>query len=197
MPEEASEQRGDQKGLLRRLTHEAITSNEVWISLEYLTNPSVFDSQDLSEDDRLVVKRLYIDAERGRKLPGEFVQEWNRRMQDYFGITPEKDSEGVLQDIHWSMGYMGYFGTYTIGNLYSAQIFEAMSEAIPDLDKKIANADFEEINSWLKENIHQHCSTMPAEDIIRNATGSGLDMGPFVEYLRDKFTDIYEIHAEG
>src|SRR5690606_14840564 len=79
---------------------------------------------------------------------------WNQRYQEYLGIEVPDDARGCLQDIHWSMLAIGYFPTYTLGNLYSAQFFEAAREAIPDLEEQFACGQFESLKTWLNENIH-------------------------------------------
>jgi len=116
---------------------------------------------------------------------------WNEKMDQMLGITPSNDVEGVLQDMHWSGGSIGYFPTYAIGTIYSAQIFKKISEENKNLDSEIRNAEFGNILSWLRKNIHQYGCMIDADDIIKKACGQGLNSNVFVDYLKDKYYNIY------
>jgi carboxypeptidase Taq len=105
--------------------------------------------------------------------------------------VPERESDGVLQDIHWSMGGIGYFPTYSLGNLYAAQFTSALRSDMPDLDGKIRSGEFALILDWLREKIHRHGAARTAEELVRDVTGQPLDAGHFVKYLRSKFSEVY------
>ena len=100
---------------------------------------------------------------------------WNTRMQEYLGITPPNNSLGVLQDIHWSMGLIGYFATYALGNLVSAQLWECIERDIPNLDEQIRQGEFKNLLDWLREHIHRFGSKYEPMDLIQRATGSKID----------------------
>ncbi len=121
-----------------------------------------------------------------KKLP----EIWNEKYKEYFGIVPENYSKGVLQDSHWAGGLFGYFPSYAIGNAYSLQILNQMNKDI-DVSSVIAKGDFKIINSWLKEKIHKYGKTKTAEEIIKNIAGEELNPKYYIEYLKNKFTDIY------
>ena len=116
---------------------------------------------------------------------------WNAKMKEYLNITPKSDKEGVLQDVHWTQGYFGYFPSYALGTIYSAQLYQALKKQIPNFEKEIEIGDFTIIKAWLRENIHKYGSTKIAEEIIKNATGDGLNPQVFIEYLNNKYKDIY------
>ena len=118
---------------------------------------------------------------------------WNSKFTDFFGITPPTAAEGVLQDIHWSMGAYGYFPTYALGNLYSAQFFTAMKREMPNIDDKIANGNFPDILNWLRKNIHSSGSTYTAEEICRKVCGKTLDPEIFLTYIGEKFGAVYDL----
>lgn len=118
---------------------------------------------------------------------------WRDESRKLLGISPERDSDGVLQDIHWSMFAIGYFPTYTLGNLYSAQFYSAMKEDMPDLDDQIRSGTFSHILTWLRENIHNHGRSYSASEICSRVTGEPLNPGYFIEYLYNKFGEIYNI----
>jgi len=117
---------------------------------------------------------------------------WREESEKLLGIIPEKDSEGVLQDIHWSMGAFGYFPTYTLGNLYSAQFYRNMQNEIPDIEDQIENKNLRPVLNWLKENIHQYGSIYPADQLCLKVTGENLKPDYFIDYLERKYKGIYE-----
>ncbi|MGL4608350.1 MAG: carboxypeptidase M32, partial [Trueperaceae bacterium] len=116
---------------------------------------------------------------------------WNAKYQDYLGITPKTDTEGCLQDVHWSFGLVGYFPTYTLGNIMSVQLFEAAKEAHPSIGKDMTNGKFDKLFGWLRENVHEHGSRYLPQDLLKRATGSTLDSGPYIRYLNTKFRELY------
>ena len=118
---------------------------------------------------------------------------WNEKMNEMLGVVPQNDVEGVLQDMHWSGGSIGYFPTYAIGSIYSSQIFKKISDVNQNLENEIEQGNFANILNWLKENIHKHGRLMTANEIIKNACGEGLNSKVFVDYLKDKYYCIYEV----
>lgn len=116
---------------------------------------------------------------------------WNEKMKKLLKVVPQNDAEGVLQDIHWSMGGMGYFPTYALGNLYSAQFSTAMKKDIPNWEDHIFAGKFDQILNWLRENIHTYGSAETAEEISQRVTGGPLSHHDFLRYVEDKFSDIY------
>jgi len=116
---------------------------------------------------------------------------WNSKFQEYLGITPPDDAQGVLQDVHWSFGLFGYFSTYALGNLVSAQLWEKINEDIPDLEGQIASGEFKPLLTWLNEKVHKHGSKFEPQDLVQRVTGSKIDGGSYIKYLQGKFGDIY------
>jgi carboxypeptidase Taq len=118
---------------------------------------------------------------------------WNNKMNEYLGITPKNNVEGVLQDIHWSMGAIGYFSTYALGNLISVQLWESINKDIPTLNKQIENGNFEELLGWLRKNIHQHGAKYEPQELIEKVTGSKITPEPYIKYLNKKYGEIYNL----
>ena len=116
---------------------------------------------------------------------------WNTKMQEYLGITPPDDAHGVLQDIHWSAGLIGYFPTYALGNLVSAQLWEKINKDIRDLDQQIHNGKFDALLAWLRKNIHVHGHKYDPQDLVQKVAGSKIDPSAYVRYLTKKYSDIY------
>jgi carboxypeptidase Taq len=122
------------------------------------------------------------------KLP----QVWNQKYHDYLGVDVKDDSEGVMQDTHWASGLYGYFPSYALGNIYDGQILVALSKAIPDWKSTLAEGNLGPVNLWLKNNIHKTGSLYDPEELIQRATGSKLDSAPFIRYLNEKYSAIYD-----
>ncbi len=118
---------------------------------------------------------------------------WNQKYQDYLGITPPDDARGVLQDIHWSFGGLGYFPTYTLGNLIASQLWEKIRQDLPDLDRSIAAKDFQPLLGWLRTHIHQHGAKFEPMELLERITGQRLTAEPYLAYLRTKFGEIYAL----
>lgn len=116
---------------------------------------------------------------------------WNTKMKEYVGVTPPNDAKGVLQDIHWSGGSIGYFSTYALGNLVSAQLWEKINKDIRGLDDLIRKGDFSELLGWLRKNIHQHGHKFEPQTLVENVTGSRITSEPYVRYLTKKYSEIY------
>jgi carboxypeptidase Taq len=112
-------------------------------------------------------------------------------MDQYLGVRPPDDASGVLQDIHWSAGLLGYFGTYTLGNLISAQLWERAAQAHPSLDEDIRRGDFSALLSWLRSEIHRHGRMFTPQELVQRAAGSRIDPQPYLRYLERKYGEIY------
>jgi carboxypeptidase Taq len=122
---------------------------------------------------------------------------WNARMKAYLGIDVPDAASGVLQDVHWSLGYVGYFPTYTIGSVVSAQIWARVRAAMPDLPEQLARGDFRPLRTWLREHLHRHGRKFTPRETLQRATGADrVDVGPYVTYLRTKFRTIYGLPTD-
>jgi carboxypeptidase Taq len=129
----------------------------------------------------------------GKIKVADIPEAWNARMKDYLGLTPPDDAHGVLQDIHWAFGGIGYFPTYAMGNVISAQFWEKVHLDMPDLDYQIEQGHFEGFISWLRSNIHQYGAKFEPQDLIKKVTGNKIDPFPYLNYLQNKYQQIYPI----
>ena len=119
---------------------------------------------------------------------------WNAKMEQYFGLTPPDDAQGILQDVHWSGGMIGYFPTYTVGNVLSVQLYDkADADLGGQVAAQIASGDFAPLLDWLRENVHQWGRKYLPNDLVRRAVGSPLDPAPYLAYLKTKFGAVYGI----
>jgi Zn-dependent M32 family carboxypeptidase len=126
--------------------------------------------------------------------PDDVPALWNEKMKEYLGVEPADDAQGCLQDLHWSMGAIGYFPTYTLGAMSAVQIFDAAKADLPGLDEALAAGDFAPLRGWLKEKVHRLGSLYPsADDLLEVVTGRALDPDVFLRYLEDKYRDIYRL----
>ena len=116
---------------------------------------------------------------------------WNEKYRASLGITPPDDAKGCLQDIHWAAGLVGYFPTYTLGNLYAAQLYDQADADLGGLEASFARGDFAALLGWLRDKIHHHGQRYRAADLVRRATGQALDHRPLVRSLRAKYGPIY------
>jgi carboxypeptidase Taq len=116
---------------------------------------------------------------------------WNDAMERYLGVTPTNDAVGVLQDVHWSVGYYGYFPSYMFGNLYASQMATTIAQDLPDLDERIAAGDIHVLIDWIKTHVHQYGSVYQPDELMTRITGGPLDASHFVRYVESKYSDIY------
>ncbi len=118
---------------------------------------------------------------------------WNTRMQEYLGVVPDNYAHGILQDVHWAGGAVGYFPTYALGNMISAQIWECVSRDIPSLSDKIRQGSFSELHGWLAEKIYRHGAKFEPQTLVEKVTGSKIDSGAYIRYLNRKYKEIYSL----
>lgn len=140
-----------------------------------------------------IMLRLELEIEilEGKLAVKDLPDAWNTRFQEYLGLTPPNDANGVLQDVHWCNGYIGYFATYSLGNLISVQLWEKILQDIPDLYEQIERGEFSALLAWLRKHVHQYGSKFEPQELIQRITGSKIDPDPYMRYLTKKYGDIY------
>lgn len=140
---------------------------------------------------------LRFDLERalisGSLQVDELPSAWNDRFTADFGMTPPDDARGCLQDIHWSAGLFGYFPTYTLGNIYASQLFDACRAAHGDVCNAFAAGSFDTLRNWLREHIHRHGQRFTTAELIQRATGESLNQRPLLDHLWNRFGHYYEL----
>jgi len=134
---------------------------------------------------------LEIALMEGSLAVKDLPEAWNTRFQEYLGLTPPDNAKGVLQDVHWSGGMVGYFSTYALGNLISAQIWEKLNADIPDLPEQIRRGEFSDWLGWLRSHIHCYGSKYEPQELVQRVTGSKIDPAPYMRYLTQKYQGIY------
>jgi carboxypeptidase Taq len=141
-----------------------------------------------------VVLRFELEQEMlsGALRLEELPDAWDARMKAYLGVDVPDAARGALQDVHWSLGYVGYFPTYVIGSIVSAQIWEKALAAMPDLPAQFERGEFLSLREWLRENLHRHGRKFSPRETLKKVVGTdAIDAGPYVSYLRKKFGEIY------
>lgn len=134
---------------------------------------------------------LEIDLLEGKVAVKDLPGVWNERFTSYLGVTPPDDAQGVLQDVHWSHGLMGYFPTYALGNLISAQLWEVIMRDLPGLEKEMEAGKFSSLLDWLREKIHRHGAKFEPQELVQRVTGSKINGDAYIRYLQTKFGEIY------
>jgi carboxypeptidase Taq len=129
----------------------------------------------------------------GELTVDDVPEAWNARYEEYLGLTPPNDALGCLQDIHWSHGTIGYFPTYTLGNLISAQIYDQAKKERPDLEEDYTHGEFAPLLTWLRERIHKHGRKFTAPELLQREFDTETSARPLLAYLREKYTGLYEL----
>jgi carboxypeptidase Taq len=132
-------------------------------------------------------KKLFAGDLAVEDLPGA----WREFMKNLLGLEPETDAQGVLQDVHWSMGAFGYFPSYALGNLYALHFWKKLRQDLPDIEKAIARGDFRDLHVWLEEKIYAWGHRPDPAELLMKITGERLSVIPFLEYIESKYTELY------
>lgn len=167
---------------------------ENWYKQVNLIKPSLIrvEADELTYCLHVILRfEIEVDLMDDKINVNELPEIWKNKMNEMLGIIPNNDVEGVLQDMHWSGGSFGYFPTYAIGTIYASQLFKKLIEQNNNIFNEIENANFGNILNWLRENIHKYGRLMTADEIIKNVCGEGLNSKVFINYLEEKYSEIY------
>jgi carboxypeptidase Taq len=165
-------------------------SFDQWLKkvLEVRRIPIRVDSDEVSYNLHVFIR---YDLERGLFDGSIEVKDlrdaWNAKYEDYLGLTPENDKVGVLQDVHWASGAFGYFPSYTMGTVISAQLWDAIAKNFHNLDDLVKDAHYQPILEWLRNNVHSVGRRLSAQDLVKAATGETLSEQPLIDYLTNKY----------
>lgn len=139
---------------------------------------------------RFEIEKLMLEHKiKVRDLP----ELWNSKMKEYLGIFPENDAKGVLQDIHWSHGMIGYFPTYSLGNMLSVLFYNHAVKDIPAIPDEIKEGNFEPLLNWMREKIHKEGAKYTPDELVKRVTGEPIQTEPFLTYIKKKYSDIYDL----
>jgi carboxypeptidase Taq len=136
-----------------------------------------------------IEKGLFNDEIEVKDLP----RIWNDKYEQYLGIRPENDAEGVLQDVHWAGGSFGYFPSYALGYMYAAQLKNAMLKDLPNYEELLEQGNLKPVKEWMTENVHKHGKMKKPLEILTDVTGEGLNAQYLVDYLYEKYNNVYQL----
>jgi carboxypeptidase Taq len=142
-----------------------------------------------------IVLRFELEQEliEGRLAVADLPEAWNARVQRYLGLEVHDDADGVLQDVHWAAGLIGYFPTYALGNLIAGQLWERAHADVPDLDAGIAAGELSPLREWLRQHVHRHGAKLQSTELLARELGAPITVAPFISYLRRKLGDVYGV----
>lgn len=184
--------------LVRRVFHEALADvklDDFHFAVNHVA-PSLIRVQadEVTYNLHIIVRFELEHALLSGDLPlADLPGAWSEKYRRYLGVAPANDAEGCLQDVHWAAGLFGYFPTYTLGNVFSAQLFSAARSDLGDLDALLARGEFAGLLSWLRERVHRQGKRYRSADLVRHATGQKPDHRPLIQALRGKYGELYRI----
>jgi carboxypeptidase Taq len=142
-----------------------------------------------------IVLRFELEQEliEGRLAISDLPEAWNERFKRYFGLEVRDDADGVLQDVHWAAGLIGYFPTYALGNLVAGMLWQRARSDLPGLDAQIAAGELAPLREWLRTHVHRHGAKFNTRELLQRVVGEPLSVGPFADYLKAKVGEVYGI----
>ena len=167
----------------------SIDEETFWRSINRV-EPSLIrvDADEVSYNFHIILRfELEQELIDNRLAVADMPEFFNAKMEEYLGLTPPDHALGVMQDMHWAGGSLGYFPTYSLGNVMSVQLFERARADLPDLEEQIERGDFAELRAWYRERLYWHGRKFTPKETLERAAGSPLDAGPYVRYLKSKY----------
>jgi len=182
--------------MARRVFHQAlhdVTLDQFLVAVNHVDPSLIRVRADEVTYNLHIIVRFEIEQAllAGDLVTGDLPEAWNQKYRDALGVAPANDSDGCLQDIHWAAGLFGYFPTYTLGNLYAAQLFARARRDLASLDGLFARGEFGELLSWLRNNVHRHAQRYRSRELIEHATGQRPDPAALVGSLNQKYHELY------
>ncbi len=139
---------------------------------------------------RYEIEKLMVSGEVGID---ELPMIWNQKYKEYLGVEPKNDAEGLMQDVHWAEGMIGYFPSYALGNLYGAQFYHQMKKELPQLKDEIESGNLSIVFEWLKQNVHSYGKVYTPGQLVEHVTKEPLNPKYFLDYLREKYLNLYHL----
>jgi carboxypeptidase Taq len=169
--------------------HAATTPEQIWAHTNFVERSMIrVEADEVTYSLHIVIRMLLeVALINGELTVEDLPAAWNEYYQRYLGVTPDSDRNGVLQDVHWYSGNIGYFPTYALGNLYGAMMHEQLLEDLPHLNSLIECGEFGPLTQWLRTNVHLHGMSFTGPALIEHITHRPLSTEPFVRYIRNKF----------
>jgi len=183
---------------LRKITGKALTGIKTadFVSAVNVIEPSKIriEADEATYGLHIIVRfEMEKDIMSGRLSVDELPGAWNERYDKYLGMKIENDSEGVMQDVHWSGGSFGYFPSYALGNIYGGMFLDKMDKDLPSWRNDIKGGNYQPVKQWLAQHIHSQGNLYDPADLVRNVTGQDLNIAPFIQYLERKCKYVYGV----
>ncbi len=172
-----------------------ISLNDFYAAINHV-NPSLIrvEADEATYNLHIMVRfEIELGLVEGSIAVKDLPEIWNEKMKEYLGVTPKNDAEGVLQDVHWSGGGIGYFPTYTIGNVLSVQLLDAARKDLGDLETMWSRGQYAPLRDWLREHVHQYGRRYTPKELVKRVTGKELSTEPYLAYLKAKYGSLYKI----
>jgi carboxypeptidase Taq len=171
-----------------------LSSDDLYLAVNAVTLcPIRVDSDEVTYNLHIILRfELEKKLLSGDLAVDDLPAEWNRLSQEIIGLTPESDTKGVLQDVHWSAGMFGYFPSYCLGNMIAAQLWYKVLEEIPGLTSDFTEGKFDRLLSWLRQNIHQYGKQFDTQDLVARVTGEPINPQYLIRYLKDRYLPLYQ-----
>ena len=172
---------------------ENVSLEQAWRAVNKVTPSFIRTEADEATYNLHIMLRMELEIAMldGKLDTKDLPEAWNERMRAYLGVVPPTDTLGCLQDVHWSGGMLGYFPTYALGNLISAQWWDQIRKDLPDTDEQLRQGKFADILAWLVKHVHSAGSRYDTQDLLQRVTGERLNPDHYVKYLNDKYSKIY------
>ena len=156
------------------------------------------DADELTYNLHIMIRfDLENDLLEGRLKVADAKEAWNAKLAEYLGLAAPPDSEGILQDVHWSHGdALGTFTSYTIGNVIGVQLMDALRSEVPDLDDRVAAGDLAAVHAWMLKNVYRPGRRVTPPELVERATGAPISAEPWIRYVRRKFGEIYGLNQD-
>lgn len=174
-------------------TFSDVSYDEMLRAVNYVTPSKIrIEADEVTYGLHIVIRfEIERDLFSGKLSVDELPQAWNQKYMDYLGVEIENDSEGVMQDTHWAGGSFGYFPSYALGNIYDGVWLTKLNKDLPGWRQQIKTGSFKETKKWLTDNVYGYGNLYDPEDLVKEVTGKGLEVKPFIDYLDDKFRAVY------
>lgn len=172
---------------------DAVSAEQLYAAANHVTPSLIRVEADECTYNLHVILRFELETAliEGSLAVADVPAAWNEKMKHWLGVQVPDDAHGCLQDIHWSHASFGYFPTYVLGNLYAAQLFDAIRDAVPDIMEHVGRGDFAPLLAWLRSNVHTVGRRKTSSEIVRDATGREPSAAAFINYLENKFAGLY------
>jgi carboxypeptidase Taq len=182
--------------VMKKITGETfmdVSHEQMLRAVNYVTPSKIrIEADEVTYGLHIVIRfEIERDLFSGKLSIDELPQAWNQKYMDYLGVEIEHDSEGVMQDTHWAGGSFGYFPSYALGNIYDGIWLTKLDKDLPDWRQQIQGGSFKETKQWLTDNVYGYGNLYDPEDLVKEVTGKGLVVKPFIDYLEQKFKTLY------